>query len=82
MSGASVIAGGDRPAVAELIVDSGVLGMDQWSTPELPGSLERSFAARRRNSLQWVLKKQPEVDRSVCYPSDQEEDVGELLKGS
>ena len=56
--------------------------MDQWSTPELPGRLERSFAAQRKIRLQWVLKKQPEVDRSVCCSPDREEDVGELLEGS
>ena len=81
-SGDSELAGGGHLEVADVVVGLGTVGMDQWSTPELPGSLERSFAARRRISLQWVLKKQPEVDRSVCYPSDQEEDAGELLEGS
>ena len=79
---ASVCAGGGRPEVAELVIGSGAVETVQWSSPELPGSLERSFDGRSEVLLLWVLCRPPEVGRAVCCSPDQQEDAGELLEGS
>ena len=74
-----MLAGGDRPEVADVVVSLGAVGTDQWSTLVLSGCPERSFEGRSRIWLQWVLKKQPEVGGGVCYHLDQVEAAGGLL---
>ena len=78
-SAASVITGGGRPEVAELVVGSRAVEMIRWSSPELPGSLERSFDGRSGVLFLWVDCRSPEVGRAICYSPDQVEDAGDLL---
>ena len=77
-----MIADGARPAVAEAVDGSGVLGSTPWRAPVLPRRPERSFAARRKIRLQWVLQESPEVGGGVRCSPDRLEGTGELLEGS
>ena len=76
----SVVAGEVGPGAVDVIGGLRTSGSPQWSLPELPERLERSFADRREKWVFWVHSKTPEVGGDVYCPLDQLEDAGELLE--
>ena len=77
-----MIADGVRPAVAEAVDGSGVLGSTPWRAPVLPGCLERSSTAWGKIPLRWVQQRLPEMEGGVCCSSGRLGGTGELLEDS